>query len=145
MEEGQREVGRSRGMTERREGELRTDRTMERKRQVATGAVQPGGAEGKAKGRGRVADAGCAGSLGLALLTFDQNLGQAGGMQSCGQLRSPRGHSLCVLASEPRRHKTLQAGAKSPWLSQTSGDPPTFPEAHKEQHLSEGGQVKMSP
>lgn len=48
---------------------------------------------------------GCAGSLGLALLTFDQNLGQPGGMQSCGQLRSPRGHSLCVLLSEPRGHR----------------------------------------
>lgn len=33
-------MGRSRGRTEKTEGELRMDRTMERKRQVATGAVK---------------------------------------------------------------------------------------------------------
>ena len=33
-------MGRSRGRTEKTEGELRMDRTMERKRQVAMGAVK---------------------------------------------------------------------------------------------------------
>lgn len=54
MEEGQREVGRSRGMTERREGELRTDRTMERRRQVATGRCSQGVLRARPKDRGEM-------------------------------------------------------------------------------------------
>lgn len=61
-------------MTERREGELRADLGRWRGETGGDRAVQPGVLRAGKGGRGRVADAGCAGSLGLALLTFDQNL-----------------------------------------------------------------------
>lgn len=84
-------------MTERREGELRTDRTMERKRQVATGAVQPGGAEGKAKGRGGPQMQGKPGSLGLAPSPLTKTWDRSG-------------HAKLWAAQEPARSQPVCAG-----------------------------------